>query len=108
MKNDYMLAAALHQKGMILESISSFPDALNAYNQSLQIEEKIGDRAGEAQTLHQIGMVYQLMDQFEKALEYYDESLQIDGEIGNKQGERIILRAIRILKKKMLERKEAK
>jgi tetratricopeptide (TPR) repeat protein len=82
-----MLAGALHQKGMILQSIYKFRDSLDAYNKSLEIEQEIGDQAGEAKTLHQIGMVYEETNRFEEALENYNKSLEIEQEIGDRAGE---------------------
>ncbi|PXF59836.1 MAG: hypothetical protein C4B59_10530 [Candidatus Methanogaster sp.] len=100
-----MLAAALHQNGMILQSIYRFPDSLDAYNQSLEIKREIGDLAGEARVLHQIGMVYQLTNRFDEALDLYNQSLEIEREIGNKPGEAISLRTIEALKEEMLKKK---
>jgi tetratricopeptide (TPR) repeat protein len=73
-----MLAGALHQKGMILQSIDKIHDSLDAYNKCLDIEREIGYRVGEARTLHQIGMVYEETKDFEKALENYNKSLEIE------------------------------
>ena len=103
--NKSMLAVALHQKGLILQSIFRFSDAINAYNQSLEIKREIGDRAGEAKTLHQIGMVYEDTNNFDKALEFYNQSLEIERELGNKSGEAISLKTIKALKEKMLKKK---
>jgi len=83
----FMLAGALHQKGMILQSIYNFRDSLAAYNKSLEIEREIGNRAYEATTLHQIGIVYELTNRFEEALGNYNKSLEIRQEIGDRAGE---------------------
>ncbi|MEA1908448.1 MAG: tetratricopeptide repeat protein [Euryarchaeota archaeon] len=100
-----MLAAALHQNGMILQSIYRFPDSLDFYNQSLKIAREIGNLAGEATTLHQIGMVYEGTNRFDEALDFYNQSLEIEREIGNKSGEAISLRTIEALKEEMLKKK---
>ncbi|RCV64707.1 Tetratricopeptide (TPR) repeat [Methanophagales archaeon] len=101
-----MLASALHQKGMILQSIYKFPDSLFAYNKSLEIAQELGNRAGEAATLHQIGIVYQLTNRFEEALENYNKSLEIKREVGNKSGEAISVETIKALKEKMQKKKD--
>lgn len=49
-----MLAAALHQNGMILQSIYRFLDSLDAYKQSLKIEREIGNKSGEVISLRTI------------------------------------------------------
>jgi tetratricopeptide (TPR) repeat protein len=92
--NRNMLAAALHQNGMILQSIYRFSDSLDAYNQSLKIKQEIGDLAGEATTLHQIGMVYEETNRFEEALDFYNQSLKIEREIGNLAYEAMTLHQI--------------
>jgi len=44
---------------MVYQKIKRFQDALINYNQSLQIENEIGNKAGAELTLYQIGNVYQ-------------------------------------------------
>jgi tetratricopeptide (TPR) repeat protein len=83
-----MLTTALKQKGLVLESIHRFGEAVEAYEKSLEIDREIGDRAAEAANLHQIGKVYQLTNQFEEALEYYNESLKASREREEEAGER--------------------
>jgi tetratricopeptide (TPR) repeat protein len=97
MNDRNMLASALHQKGMILQSIYKFRDSLFAYNKSLEIDREIGNRAGEATTLHQIGMVYEETNRFEEALENYNKSLEIEREIGYRAGEAQTLHQIGIV-----------
>ena len=53
-----MLATALKQKGLVLESMLRSGDAVGAYKKSLDIDREIGDRGAEAATLHQIRKVY--------------------------------------------------
>ena len=50
-KNRDKLASSLHQKGSVLQSMFRFSEAFESYNQSMEIEKEIGNRAGEAQTL---------------------------------------------------------
>ena len=103
--NRDMLAAALHQKGMILQSMFRFSDSLDAYNQSLRSAREIGNLVYEATTLHQIGMVYQKTNRFGEALDFYNQSLEIEREVGNKSGEAISLRTIEALKEEMMKKK---
>ncbi len=83
-KSMKILSTSLHQKGMILQSMFRFDDALNAYNQSLKIKQQGDNRAGEAKTLHQIAMVYEDTNRYEQALKYYRQSLEIAREIGDR------------------------
>jgi tetratricopeptide (TPR) repeat protein len=89
-----MLTTALKQKGLVLESIHRFGEAVEAYEKSLEIDREIGDRAAEAATLHQIGKVYRDTNRFREALEYYNESLAIKREIADRAGEALTLHQI--------------
>ena len=86
-QNKKKLAESLHQKGLALQYLSRFPEALCAFNQSLEIKREIGDRVGEAQILHQIGMVCEETNRFQEALQNYNQSLEIKREIGDRVGE---------------------
>jgi|GEM_PF-245881 len=85
--NKEMLAAAFHQKGMILESMLRFDDALDAFNKSLVIAREIGDHEVEAKILQQMGLVYENTNRFKEATDHYNKSLNIWGEIGDRAGE---------------------
>ncbi|HNV37229.1 MAG TPA: tetratricopeptide repeat protein, partial [Rectinema sp.] len=93
-QNKEKLAESLHQKGLVLQSLSRFREAIDAYEQSLDIKRDIGDKAGEAHTLHQIGMVYKETSRFQEAEQIYKQSLKIRREIGDKAGEAQTLRQI--------------
>jgi tetratricopeptide (TPR) repeat protein len=89
-----MLTTALKQKGLVLESIHRFGEAVEAYEKSLEIDREIGDRAAEAANLHQIGKVYRDTNRFREALEYFNESLAIKREIEDRAGEAATLHQI--------------
>ena len=89
-----MLAAALRQKGLVLQSMMRFDEAVDAYRRSLDIDRAVEDRGAEAETLHQIGKVYRDTNRFGEALEYYNASLAIKREIGNRAGEAATLHQI--------------
>jgi tetratricopeptide (TPR) repeat protein len=89
-----MLTAALKQKGLVLESMLRFGEAVDAYKKSLDIDREMGDRAAEATTLHQIGKIHRDTNQFREALEYYNESLAIKREIADRAGEAVTLHQI--------------
>jgi tetratricopeptide (TPR) repeat protein len=89
-----MLATALKQKGLVLQSMLRSDEAIDAYKESLDIDREIKDRAAEATTLHQIGKVYRDTNRFREALEYYNESLAIKREIADRAGEAATLHQI--------------
>jgi tetratricopeptide (TPR) repeat protein len=99
-QNKIKLTISLRQKGLILQSLFRFSEALDNYNKSLEIEKEIGDRAGEAQTLHQIGRVYQLTNRFNEALDNYNKSLEIARKIGYENAVKVIEMSIKLLKEK--------
>lgn len=89
-----MLATTLKQKGLVLQSMLRFEDAVDAYKKSIDIDREIGDREAEATTLHQIGKVFRDTNRFREALGYYNESLAINREMGNRAGEAATLHQI--------------
>ncbi len=64
-----------------------YDEALEKYEEALEIKKRIGDVSGEAISLHQIGMIYQERGLYDEALEKYEESLEITKRIGDVSGE---------------------
>ncbi|MBL1199958.1 MAG: tetratricopeptide repeat-containing protein [Nostoc sp. GBBB01] len=54
-------------------------------NQSLEIEERIGNVQGKAATLNQLGLIYANKGEVEQAIALYNQSLQITKRIGDVQ-----------------------
>lgn len=79
-------AAFLHQLGIIAQRRGSYDEALQWYRQSLEIHEKLGNRAAIATSYHQIGMVAQFRGSYDEALDWYRKSLNIEEELGNRAG----------------------
>ncbi|HYL98900.1 MAG TPA: tetratricopeptide repeat protein [Blastocatellia bacterium] len=79
-------AGLLHNFGVLLQRRGEYDEALATYEESLGIQEELGNPAGVAISLHQIGMIYEERREFDKALEKYDESLRIEVELGNRAG----------------------
>ncbi|MFN6535074.1 MAG: tetratricopeptide repeat protein [Nostoc sp. EkiNYC01] len=68
------------------------------YNQSLEINEHIGNVQGQAATLHQLGILYadkgevgEAMSTTGYAYALFNQSLEIDERIGNVQGKAMTL-----------------
>ncbi|MDY7076499.1 MAG: CHAT domain-containing protein, partial [Chloroflexota bacterium] len=57
--------------------------ALALYQESLQLDEQIGDIQGKAASLHQMAQVYVTRGDLDRALALYQESLQLDEQIGD-------------------------
>jgi len=73
---------------------SSYPLALEYYQQALTITRTLGDREGEGKILRNIGRVYLKEGQDSDALEYYQQALAINREIRDREGEGTILQEI--------------
>ena len=64
---------------------SDYRNALKAYEERLQMEEKAGNRAAMAVALMNIGITHGHLGDFTKALEYLEKSLEIEQELGDKE-----------------------
>lgn len=78
------LATALKNIGIAYVILGKKVEALDHFNQSLQIFDSIGDQVGVSNLLTNIGVVYFDQGDDVKALEYYFKSLQIAEKTGNK------------------------
>jgi tetratricopeptide (TPR) repeat protein len=80
--------------GIAYKSLGQYQEALNFYQQSLEIKREIdvaegteSDRNGEANSLSNLGNVYCRLGQYQEALNFHQQSLAIRREIGNRNGE---------------------
>ena len=78
---------ALGQGGKLLLHLGDFKQALPVLQESLAIQQEIGDKAGEGATLNNISTLYHAQGEYATALEYLKKSLAIMQEIGDKKGE---------------------
>jgi tetratricopeptide (TPR) repeat protein len=68
---------------------SQSQEALQSYNQALQIIREVDDRFGEANTLNNIGGVYSISEP-QEALKYYNLALPIRRSVGDRAGEAVL------------------
>lgn len=78
------LGIALKNKGIVYYYQAKHVDALDYYNQSLEIFRNHHDNSGTANLLSNIGVVYLERGDYAKALEYYLESLKYAELAGDK------------------------
>ncbi len=71
----------------VYERIGDFKSALEFNLQSLELNQSLGHRRGEAWALHNMGSMNTELEQFETALDYYEQALSIFKEIGYLVGE---------------------
>jgi serine/threonine protein kinase/tetratricopeptide (TPR) repeat protein len=73
-------------QGEAYQDLHSFDDALNSFQQALEIRKKTGDQRGIASSLGQIARVQDAMGNGKAALASYQEAIALDRQIGDKNG----------------------
>jgi len=71
----------------VYQSLGEYQRAIDYQQQSLAIQQQIGDRNGEANSLGGLGNVYQSLGKYERAIDYQQQSLEIKRQIGDRKGE---------------------
>ncbi|MGH8553381.1 MAG: tetratricopeptide repeat protein, partial [Methylococcales bacterium] len=78
------VALAWHNPGIVHEDTGHYDEAESAYRQSLEIETRCNNRAGQSRTLHQLGNLYaDRLNPPKEALTFYRQAADIDGALGN-------------------------
>ncbi len=90
-------ASVLHEQGFLYARKGRFEEANTLYQQSLEIEERIGDMHGKAATLHQMANIYFDQGQIEKAIVLYQQSIEIEEHIGDAQGKATTLHNLAVI-----------
>ena len=80
------LAGALNNIGYIHMSQGDNSVAIEYYQQSLRIQQEIGDKQGMSSTYNNIGYIHQHQGNIPLALEFYHQSLKLYEEIIDKKG----------------------
>jgi tetratricopeptide (TPR) repeat protein len=78
--------ALLHNLAGLTAQQGDIERALDLWNQSLALNEKIGDVKGKAATLHQMAGVINQQGDVERALDLWNQSLTLHERIGNVKG----------------------
>ena len=84
--DEKLKSAILHNTAVVLVKQGQVEQAIALYQQSIDIEERIGDVQGKAATLHQMAGIYAQQGQVDQAIALYQQSLEIQESIGNVQG----------------------
>ncbi|MCY7382989.1 MAG: tetratricopeptide repeat protein [Microcoleus sp. CAN_BIN18] len=79
-------ANTLYELGWIQNDWGNPKEAIAFYQQSLELQEKIGNLQGKAATLHCLAIIYANQGDVEKAIALYQQSLELQEKIGNVQG----------------------
>jgi len=83
--NNEAKAQVLQATGMAYELLNKSDEALGNFRQSAEINKKLGNKGGVANSLREIANVQASMGQSDAALTSYQQALEIDREIGAKK-----------------------
>jgi len=84
-------ADRLLQQGIQQSRDGQFREALQTWEQSLNVYRELGNRLGETNSLGNLGNVYSSLGQYQQAIDFHQQSLDVAREIGNRQGEASVL-----------------
>ena len=77
--------------GLVYQAKGEWDRAIEFYERSLAIKEKVGDEHGMSTTLNNLGSVYQDKGEWDRAIEFYERSLAIVEKVGDVVGVSITL-----------------
>jgi tetratricopeptide (TPR) repeat protein len=73
--------------GIAYACLANYPKSIAAYQQSLKVAIKIGDRRGEGNALGNMGLAYDDLGEYQKALDCHEQNLEISREMGDRKSE---------------------
>jgi tetratricopeptide (TPR) repeat protein len=79
-------AQSLNNLGLVYKTQDKWDEAIDCYEQSLQIKRQLGDIYGEAQSLNNLGLVYNTQGKWNEAIAGYEQSLQTKRQLGDCHG----------------------
>ena len=79
-------AAWIHHLGILAQARGDYDEAARQYQRALDINERLGDKAGMADSYHQLGMLAQARGDYDEAARQYQRSLDINERLGNQAG----------------------
>jgi tetratricopeptide (TPR) repeat protein len=87
--------------------LSNYQKAISAYERSLLIAIKIGNRQREGYALGNLGIIYKNLGKYHEAIGYYQQRLVIAREINDSRGEAVVLGNFGIVYDKLGEYQKA-
>jgi tetratricopeptide (TPR) repeat protein len=90
-------AAILHNLAEIYVTQGELAKAIALYEQSLEINEKIGYLQGKAATWHQLAVIYATQGEVAKAMAFYEQSLDLAEKIGDVEGKAATLHNLAVI-----------
>jgi tetratricopeptide (TPR) repeat protein len=90
-------ANVLHELGWTYDDLGEWDKAIALYQQSLEIEESIGNVQGKAANLNNLAAIYTDKGKIEEAIALYQQSLQLEDSIVDVQGKAATLHCLAII-----------
>ncbi|MFZ1110312.1 MAG: tetratricopeptide repeat protein, partial [Rhodomicrobium sp.] len=87
-------ASTLDNLGRAWSDMGAGSQALDNFNQALDLFRQLGERNGEALVLNDTGPAYAALGQKQKALDSYNQAIALWRTLGNRQGEALTLNNI--------------
>ena len=72
--------------GLLYQDKGEWDKAIEYYQRSLAIKEKVGDEHGMSTTFNNLGEVYRVKGEWDKAIEYFERDLAICEKVGDEHG----------------------
>jgi tetratricopeptide (TPR) repeat protein len=79
-------AMLVNDLGLLYQDKGEWDQAIEYFQRSLEIDEKVGDEHGMSATFNNLGSVYHDKGEWDKAIEYFQRSLEIDEKVGDEHG----------------------
>ncbi len=79
-------SSVAHLLGMVYQDKGEWDRAIEYYERSLAIKEKVGDEHGMSTTFNNLGLMYKAKGEWDRAIEYYERSLAIKEKVGDEHG----------------------
>jgi nucleoside phosphorylase/tetratricopeptide (TPR) repeat protein/dephospho-CoA kinase len=84
----------LHCEAMWLQRQGKFDEAVDAFQRSASIEEKLDNYRGLAMVLNSLGGVLQRQGKFDEAVDSFQRSAAIEEKLGNLRGQAMVLNSL--------------
>ncbi|OUL23200.1 transcriptional regulator [Nostoc sp. T09] len=86
-RQNWNYRTSLTSLGLVYKHLGNYQQAIEFYQQSLELSRDIGDRYTEGLSLMRLGSAYDSLGKYKQAIEFYQQSLEIAREIGAHDGE---------------------
>jgi len=80
----------LNSLGGVLQRQGRFPEAVDAFQRSYELEVELGNEPGQAKALTSLGGVYQRQGKLDESITFLKNGLGIEEKLGNKRGQAMI------------------